>query len=353
MDDRTVEIYEVGAARWAATKPPTRREAAQQFGASVEPGVVRADLGSGPGSYTSDLGTPVVALDAAYAMVTTAREVEPDAWGVQADLENLPFRAGSLGGAWARASYLHVPQRNLPLALAQLHRATAPEAPIAISMKRGEYEGSALPEDSFPGRFFACWEPEPLAEVVEGAGFELSARDTDAEWTHLRGRRDRTLPDYVAPGLRVLVCGLNPSLRAADAGFGYAGPSNRFWPAALASGLVTHDRNPLRMLREDRVGMTDLVKRATVGAGELRPAEYRAGAQRVERIVRWLEPEVVCFVGLAGYRVAVDRGAQPGVQAQSFGGATTYVMPSTSGLNASTSLAQLTDHLRAARARSR
>lgn len=353
MDDRTVKIYEAGAAEWAATRPPKLRDSAQAFGASIDPGTVRADLGSGPGSYTADLGTPVVALDAAYAMVAMARDAVPVAWGVQGDLENLPFRAGSLGGAWARASYLHVPQRLLPLALAQLHRATVPDAPIAISMKRGEYEGSDLPNDDFPGRFFACWEPESLAEVVEGAGFELTARDANDSWIHLRGHRARTLPDYVAPGLRVLVCGLNPSLRAADAGFGFAGPSNRFWPAALAAGLVTHNRDPRLVLRDDGVGMTDLVKRATVGAGELRPAEYRAGAVRVERLVRWLEPRVVCFVGLAGYRVGLDRRAQPGVQAQSFGGAMTYVMPSTSGLNAGTSRAELTDHLSAALALAR
>ncbi len=353
MDDQTVKIYEAGAAEWAAKKPPTRRGSARQFAAAIGAGVVRVDLGSGPGSYTPDLGSPVVALDAAYAMLAMAREKVPDAWCVQADLENLPFRAGSVGGAWARASYLHVPQRLLPLALAQLHRATAPGAPVALSMKRGEYEGSALADDSFPGRFFACWEPEPLAEVVEGAGFELTGSESDSEWTHLLGHRARTLPDYVGPGVRVLVCGLNPSLRAADAGFGYAGPSNRFWPAALGAGLVTHARDPRLMARDDRVGMTDLVKRATVGAGELRPDEYRSGAARVERIVRWLEPAVVCFVGLAGYRVAVDRRAQPGVQPQSFGGAATYVMPSTSGLNASTSLTELTDHLRAALALAR
>jgi double-stranded uracil-DNA glycosylase len=353
MDDQTVKIYEAGAAEWAAKKPPTRRESAQQFGVGISPGVVRVDLGSGPGSYTPDLGAPVVALDAAYAMVAMARQRAPYAWGVQADLENLPFRAGSVGGAWARASYLHVPQRLLPLALAQLHRATAADAPIAISMKRGEYEGNALLNDSFPGRFFACWEPEPLAEVVEGAGFVLTSSEADEEWTHLHGRRARTLPDYVAPELKVLVCGLNPSLPAADAGVGYAGPGNRFWPAALAAGLVTHDRDPRLALRDDRMGMTDLVKRATVGAAELRPDEYRAGAARVERIVRWLEPAVVCFVGLAGYRVAVDRRAEPGVQEQSFGGAVTYVMPSTSGLNTGTSLAELTDHLRAALALAR
>jgi TDG/mug DNA glycosylase family protein len=345
MDDKTVEIYEAGAAEWARSRPPKLRDTAHAFAAAMTPGAVRADLGSGPGSYTADLGQPVVALDAAHAMVAMARDVAPGAWPVQGDLENLPFRDGSLGGAWARASYLHVAQRDLPLALAQLHRATAVDALVAISMKRGEYEGSELPGDDFPGRFFACWEPEPLADVVAGAGFEIGETEVKDSWIHLRGRRARTLPDYVASGLRVLVCGLNPSLYAADAGVGFARPGNRFWPAALAAGLVSHDRDPRRVVRDDRVGMTDLVKRATVSANELTTAEYRAGAARVERIVRWLEPAVVCFVGLTGYRTAVDRHAVPGEQVRRFGDATTYVMPNTSGVNAHSSLADLTRHL--------
>jgi TDG/mug DNA glycosylase family protein len=347
MDDRTVEIYEAGAEEWARSRPPKLRDAARAFAAAVAPGAVRADLGSGPGSYTADLGQPVVALDAAYAMVAMARDAAPGAWCVQGDLEHLPFRNGSLGGAWARASYLHVAQQDLPLALAQLHRATALGALVAISMKRGRYEGSALPGDDFPGRFFACWEPEPLAEVVAGAGFEITETEATDGWIHLLGRRVRTLPDYVAPGLRVLVCGLNPSLYAADAGVGFARPGNRFWPAALAAGLVRHDRDPGRAVRDDRVGMTDLVKRATVSAGELTAAEYREGAARVERIVRRLEPAVVCFVGLTGYRTAVDRHAAPGEQERRFGGATTYVMPNTSGVNAHATLADLTRHLEA------
>jgi hypothetical protein len=56
----------------------------------------------------------------------------------------------------------------------------------------------------------------------------------------------------------------------------------------------------------------------------------------------------VCFVGLAGWRAAVDRRAQAGVQPSGLAGAPVYVMPSTSGLNARCPLAELTDHLRAA-----
>jgi TDG/mug DNA glycosylase family protein len=179
-----------------------------------------------------------------------------------------------------------------------------------------------------------------VEEVVIGAGFKpISAR---------RARRLRTLPDTVAPRMRVLVCGLNPSVVAADAGFGFAGATNRFWPAATESGLITRARDPLHALLFDGVGMTDLVKRATPGTKDLLADEYRVGAARVERMVRWLRPSVVLFVGLEGWRTAIDRHASAGVQPSTFGGATAYVMPSTSGLNAHARLADLVDRMRAA-----
>ncbi|MCL4293967.1 MAG: mismatch-specific DNA-glycosylase, partial [Acidimicrobiia bacterium] len=92
------------------------------------------------------------------------------------------------------------------------------------------------------------------------------------------------------------------------------------------------------------------VKRATPRATDLSTAELREGTGRVERLVRWLRPRAVCFVGLAGWRAAVDRHAVAGVQPGGFGGALAYVMPSTSGLNAHSRPADFTRHLRAAAA---
>ena len=83
------------------------------------------------------------------------------------------------------------------------------------------------------------------------------------EWIDVDATRARTLPDTVGPGMRLLLVGLNPSEYAADAGAGFARPGNRFWPAALAAGLVTRTHDPFHALRVDGVGMTDLVKRAT------------------------------------------------------------------------------------------
>jgi TDG/mug DNA glycosylase family protein len=148
--------------------------------------------------------------------------------------------------------------------------------------------------------------------------------------------------------MRLLMCGLNPSIVSADRGFGYARGTNRFWRAAVEARVVTDPKNPWRALTVDRVGMTDLVKRPTVSSKELSADEYRAGARRVERLVAWLRPKAVCFVGLEGWRAAGDPKAKAGLQAQPFGGAPAYVMPSTSGLNAHSRMADLVDHLRAA-----
>ena len=83
----------------------------------------------------------------------------------------------------------------------------------------------------------------------------------------------------------------------------------------------------------------------TARADELSREEYVAGTARLARLVEWLTPNVVCFVGITGYRVAVDKRAQLGWQAARFAGAHTYVMPNTSGLNAQP--ADFADHLRA------
>lgn len=239
----------------------------------------------------------------------------------------LRFDAESAGG-WA----------DLPAALARWQRVTAVGETVSCSAPAAP---AGVP---------------PLDELVTGAGFVVEnvrpggpGRRTGAgPEVVVDARRDRTLPDFVGPGMRLLVCGLNPSLVSADAGFGYAGATNRFWAAAVAAGVTTHGRDPLAALVEDGMGMTDLVKRATPNADTLTPAEYRAGAERVDRLAAWLRPGAVVFVGLAGWRAAVDRRAVPGLQPAPFGGVPAYVMPSTSGRNARISPTELAGHLRAA-----
>jgi double-stranded uracil-DNA glycosylase len=185
--------------------------------------------------------------------------------------------------------------------------------------------------------------------LCEGAGFGLERVTRSG----VRARRLLSLPDTVGPSMQLLVCGLNPSVYSAERGVGYARPGNRFWPAAKLAGIVTAELDGRHALQVDGVGITDLVKRATVAASELTGDEYRAGVERLTRLVTWMRPGAVCFVGLAGWRAAVDRTATPGPVAAGFAGVPAYVMPSTSGLNARTSLDDLAAHLTKALALSR
>jgi len=232
----------------------------------------------------------------------------------------LRFDAAAGPGGWA----------DLPATLARLQLATPVGEVVSCS--------AGVPPAGVP----------PLEELVAAAGFAVERAGRRRGGSVVEARRDRTLPDFVGAGMRMLVCGLNPSLVAADAGFGYAGVTNRFWSVAVSAGVVTRPRDPLAALAEDGVGMTDLVKRATPNADGLTAAEYGAGAERVARLAGWLQPGVVVFVGLAGWRAAMDRRAVPGPQPAPFGGAPAYVMPSTSGRNARTSPAVLAAHLREA-----
>jgi TDG/mug DNA glycosylase family protein len=351
MERSTVDIYDDRGLEWAASHAKAgRRLEAESFAGRVARGAPRMDMGCGAGRYLPHLGTPAVAFDASSVMLAACRDAVPDALYVQADVEHLPFARQSIGGAWSWMTHLHVPRHRLPLALWDVQRTLTVGAPFELQVLEGSYQGDDLPGDGVGGRFFAGWSADRLVDQVTGAGFDVDETSVVVSGDELRLRavRARTLADTVGEGMRLLVCGVNPSLYSADAGVGYARSGNRFWPAALAAGVVGKDRDAVDALRGHGMGMTDFVKRATRTAAEVTADEYRRGFARVERLVAWLQPGVVCFVGLSGWRTVVNAKAVAGVQPEGIGGRPAYVMPSTSGLNARMPRAELADHLRAA-----
>jgi TDG/mug DNA glycosylase family protein len=166
------------------------------------------------------------------------------------------------------------------------------------------------------------------------AGETGAARPTPAA---LRAARGRTIPDVIAPGLRVLFSGINPSLYSAATGHHFARPGNRFWRTLHAAGFTPRQLAPAeqRGLLEHGLGITNLVARATAQASELSPAELVAGRGRLAAKVRRLRPAVVAVLGVEAYRRAFARPhAALGPQPEGLAGAALWVLPNPSGLNA-------------------
>ncbi len=123
MERATVEIYEDRGDKWAAGMKAERTAAAEEFGSLVAQGRPRIDIGCGAGRYTGLLGSPCIGLDAARSMLQMCTEAAPQALLVQADMEALPFGARTVDAAWANMSYLHLPRKCLPAALARIFNA--------------------------------------------------------------------------------------------------------------------------------------------------------------------------------------------------------------------------------------
>ena len=316
VDRETIEIYDGAADVYEANRPPRFTDRAEALTTRAAGPVV--DLGCGTGAYLPSLGSSVIGLDASASMLERASTHHKPL--VRADLGRLPFRPGAVAAAWARNSYLHVPHDELPLALAELHRALPVGARVSASFINGRRD-HRVADDDLPGRNFWLWTDDDLVDLFVGAGFDAVVLSGERP-RFVDAIRARSLPDTVA--------------------------GNRFWPAALDVGLASVDRDPFHAARHHGMGMTDLAKRATTRADELAPDEYREGLARVERLCERLRPGAACMVGLAGWRTAVDRKAVAGWQDRTLGGRPVYVMPSTSGLNAHSTQADLTAHLQTA-----
>lgn len=169
-----------------------------------------------------------------------------------------------------------------------------------------------------------------------------------------------TLPDYLRPGLRAVSIGINPSLYSVEAGFAFARPGNRFWPALLASGLAPAHLVPSReaiewLHRHAGIGFTDIVKRPSRNAAELSRDDFREGAAQLAAKLARHAPDVAWFQGKEAWRryreyaLGLDAKAPLayGLQAEKAGSCRVFVTPNPSGANPDAAPALLRDHFAA------
>jgi TDG/mug DNA glycosylase family protein len=139
-------------------------------------------------------------------------------------------------------------------------------------------------------------------------------------------------------------CGINPSLYSAAVGHHFARPGNRFWRALHLAGFTDRLLSPAEdgLLAAAGIGITNLVARATATAAELTGEELREGAAILTAKLERRRPRFVAVVGIGAYRTAFGRpGAGMGPAPERLAGATVWVLPNPSGLNAHYQLPEL------------
>ena len=105
------------------------------------------------------------------------------------------------------------------------------------------------------------------------------------------------LPDLLATGLRLVICGSAAGEKSAAVGHYYAGPGNRFWKTLHESGLTPRELAPAEYpeLLPLGIGLTDQVKdQKGVDLG----IDFAGdGAKVLRRKIREFEPRYLAFNG--------------------------------------------------------
>ena len=167
------------------------------------------------------------------------------------------------------------------------------------------------------------------------------------------------ISDILAPGLRVVFCGINPGKSSAHTGFHFAHPGNRFWKVIHQAGFTDRQLRPEEELQllDTRCGITMLVERPTVQASEVNlqdaqprlavPGEVhhsevalqelRSGGRELVRKIEEYQPQALAVLGKQAFELAFNqRGAKWGKQAMTIGTTQVWVLPNPSGLNRAT-----------------
>jgi double-stranded uracil-DNA glycosylase len=139
------------------------------------------------------------------------------------------------------------------------------------------------------------------------------------------------LPDILPPGLRLVFCGTAAGTASARARAYYAGPGNRFWATLHEVGLTPEQLKPAEFerLTEFGIGLTDICKVRHGSDEEVGTVEFDIAG--LEQKIAAAEPAVLAFNGKNAARGALQQDVAYGLQDERIGGATLWVLPSTSG----------------------
>lgn len=171
------EAYDARAAwRDGRSKEPWKLAERQMFRDRLAPGARLLEIGAGTGhdgAYLRQEGFAVVATDLSAAMVEHCQ-----AKGIEAhvmDFLHLNFPAGSFDAVFAMNCLLHVPNHDLPAALAAVRAVLRPGGLFFVGVygTNASAEGPIDDDQHQPPRFFSWRTDEQLQSYATDARFDV------------------------------------------------------------------------------------------------------------------------------------------------------------------------------------
>jgi TDG/mug DNA glycosylase family protein len=131
--------------------------------------------------------------------------------------------------------------------------------------------------------------------------------------------------------MRIVFCGTAPGTASARAGAYYAGPGNQFWMTLHEVGLTPTLLRPVEFARlaEFGLGLTDVSK--TTSGSDAEVGRDGVDRKRLTAAIAGAAPGHLAFNGKNAARAALGRPVVYGPQTETIGGASVWVLPSTSG----------------------
>lgn len=154
----------------------------------------------------------------------------------------------------------------------------------------------------------------------------MSHRVTE-EWM---GQRVETLEDLLRPELGAVCVGINPAPTSVRTGHYYQGRlGQQFYERLRRAGLLRRASGWEDDLAfENGIGFTDIVKRATAKASEVRPDEYAHGRGLLRAKIEAVQPRLVIFTFKKTAEVLFGPITGNGlIRDRDVGGAPIFVMP--------------------------
>ena len=161
--------------------------------ARLPPGGVVADIGCGPGRDIAVIrarGFRVIGIDRSLGQLRTNGLP-----GVaQADMRQLPLRAGAADAIWCQAALLHIRRTAVPAVLAEFARAVRPGGWLYLSVAEGDGEGFQVASKygSNHRRWFTLHREPHLTAMLAEAGFAVRqvCRNRDQrDWLSIHAQR--------------------------------------------------------------------------------------------------------------------------------------------------------------------